>query len=439
MPNIMKGWKDFATTEDWIANTQVADLFALFTNTAAAETSVGSVGSNEIADIQYIIDNVAFDAANDEKLVYRSDMSVFKYSKSGSSGSFLIPSGSKVVKLGEYQGSAIVIAWNNNKYYKGIMPLSALDPVKTRNIVSPAGFLHDAKHTLFRFERRLQQRKYTTHPFANRMLIPLRQSIKDFEHIFEQDPKQAEAKLKNALTRYAPLLVRNNIGKVEIIQRHLNAIFSVNDFQVNGRLFSEQVRVLPLSLDWLGKYYDGNDEINLIGMFGGESGEGVKNADIVWQGFVSAIKHLLNVTANGEGKNTLEGRWLLENISPALLESTIKEIICIHNATWNFNALNDIAASGILLRDMHGPFFTSALFTVITHELNVNAFSDLFTPEDTHIEEDKVKTIQSKVIKEDYLTILTGHSDVNWEDALYRSHSYLSAISLMYIFKLIFT
>jgi hypothetical protein len=281
MPNLLKSLielgGDIANTQ--VANSGVANIFGPLTNTGVADASVAKTSNTELAenlDVQAIIDSGSTSASTDGgKLVFRTNQSIFKYPiGNGKSGGFLLPSGSKVVKIGEQKDMAIVIVWNNGNYYKGIMPLESLNPAKTQNLMSPEGFLQDAKHTLFRFERRIQESGHTNTPFVTRILPPLRQSIKNFDTLFSNSPKEAENKLRNAFGKYQPLLSRSG-SKVDIVKRHLDAIFSVNDFEVNGSPFSAQVRVLPLSTQWLDKYYNGKDEINLKGFFGGYSGEGM--------------------------------------------------------------------------------------------------------------------------------------------------------------------
>lgn len=444
MPNIMKSFLelggDVVSTQVGdtnIASVSVSDIYTPLLGATVADSSVAKAAgtvSDSSAEIGNIIKN--FQPSTDGLLVYRTRESVFKYTENQKNNGFLVPAGSKVVKLGENGDAAVVIIWKDPKYYLGIMPSSALNPTQTQNIVAPEGFLSDAKHTLFRFKRRLSKEKIgTPTAFKQRMLPQLEQKIGAFEAIFSNNPKEAAQRIKDAIEKYKPLLSRTG-NKVDIVQRHLNAIFASNDFVVNGLKFSEQVRVLPLSLGWLDQYYKKDEEVdNFRGRFGGDSGEGVNYGYSEWEDFINAISYLLDTIADRKATDTPEGKWLLANINAELLDNTIKEIICIHRDTWLYNtASNDWLASNILLRDTHGPFFTSALFTVIAHELSVNDFSNgLFQPADTHFDEDIRDSVANKSFNN--LSILDG--DPNYEDALYRSHSYLSAISLNYILNLV--
>ena len=62
--------------------------------------------------------------------------------------------------------------------------------------------------------------------------------------------------------------------------------------------------------------------------------------------------------------------------------------MCIRDRNYAFNVAY---ADYIPIREVHGPFFTPPLFTIMTHEINVNQFQgNLFIPADTHASDEAV-------------------------------------------------
>ncbi len=429
MANLLKSFAEMlAAGQNPIANTQVAETGVL-DNASQVLKSVLDTATDVTNAPPNTIPKFLED--KDIPVVFRVNQTTLSYQENGKSKTVNIPAGTKIVKIAEEKNKVTVLVWLNDKHYIGKIDLEKINQSKTQNIINPKGFLNDAKHTHYRLIQRLTSLGHANTSFAERMVVPISLAIKQFE---ELSNSEAEARLRNALELHKKLdSIQDN--KVIRVQKVLEAIFSVNDFPINGINYSEQILVMPITIEWI-KKYTANVDTNiqtLNGTLTGGSGEGVNVFYNYWDIYINTVKELTSLIAtNEEAINTLEGKWLIDVFIPMIDNNTIKQVVFLGEDTWNY-AFNVAYADYIPIREVHGPFFTPPLFTIMTHEINVNQFQgNLFIPADTHASDEVIKKAF------DEITTLTVPNDIDSIDALYQSHAYLSSICLKYIFKLIF-